>query len=265
LLWADEQPRIKNGIVNFDTRLIKILTYLSSRSNATCGGSKKHELIGLSTKIDDSLSDLSYPDENLPSSSTIDRGVGVRVSELDRVKCTLICPSKPPVTFGGQGYEIALSYSDLIYPSAVVPSDCNVRCAVDYYPASPVDALPENVIKPNYPAALTSYDPGEFSYDQITDFSRKAAIFKGAQLGYEILKVDDAGCYASSQNTGNKKIIPTTVLFPLWLQKALGDDWQKVFLSLAQKNFPYNFQQGSPTAGLWYDPYLNNIGLHLNY
>ncbi len=265
IVWDGDLPQKQSDTIKFDSRLVNLLVYLSKVSSADCGSNKAHEYIALDATVDDDVSDLSYPTENLPSSSTISRGVGVRVTSLDRIKCTQVCTNEPPRTFNDPGYPISLKYSDLIEPEDFVQANCRVTCAVGYYPLAPVDALASDLVEPTYAGDISKYDPGIFDYSQIKEASRKAAVLKSAQLGYEILNVDQAGCYSDSVREGNERMIPTTMIFPQWVQGVLKDDWQKVFLTLASKRFPYNFQSDSPTAGLSYDPFLNNEGLHINY
>ncbi len=267
LVWNNSYPEIENGVVKFDTRLIKLLTYLSRQDKTACGGSTKHDLIGLYLGTGDSTSDLTNSKGNLPSSSTLTRGTGVRVTHLDKIKCTKTCQSGnlPPISSIFASYGISLIYSSLTQPTDTVPSNCRVTCAVGYYPMDPIDASLEEKTATSYPAEIAKYDPGTFDYLKIEDNSRKAATLKIAQLAYEILNVDKAGCYSTSANVGNRRIIATSLIFPVWAVKAFGEDWQKVFVSLAKKNVPFNFQLGSPLAGISYDPLLNNGGLHINY
>jgi hypothetical protein len=265
LIWGSGFPQKQSDTMKFDSRIVNVLLYLSRVSDVNCGSSKPHEYIELDVSADDDISDLSYPIENLPSSSTILRGVGVRITGLDRIKCTQICPDEPPKTFNDPGYPISFRYSDLLEPEDFVPVDCRVVCAVGYYPLSPVDAASIDLVKPNYVSDILKYDPGTFDYAQIKKASRDAAVLKAAQLGQEILNIDQAGCYSGSEREGNQKMIPTTMIFPQWIQGVLKNDWQGIFLSLAKERFPYNFQDDSPTAGLSYDPFLNNKGLHFNF
>lgn len=265
LIWDSGFPQRQSDTMKFDSRIVNVLLYLSRVSDVSCGSSKPHEYIAVDVSADDDISDLSYPTENLPSSSTISRGVGARITGLDRIKCTQICPDEPPKTFNDPGYPISLRYSDLLEPEDFVPVDCRVVCAVGYYPLSPVDAASIDLVKPIYVSDILKYDPGMFDYAQIKKASRDAAVLKAAQLGQEILNIDQAGCYSGSKREENQKMIPTTMIFPQWIQGVLKNDWQSVFLSLAKERFPYNFQAGSPTAGLSYDPFLNNKGLHFNF
>jgi hypothetical protein len=140
-----------------------------------------------------------------------------------------------------------------------------VTCAVGYYPLNPIDASANELTPPNDVPEVAKYNPGVFSYVDVAANSRKAAVYKAAQVLYEILSVDKAGCDTRIGNLGSNKKIPTSVIVPQWIQKALGDDWTSVFIKMAKNVFPMNFQEQSPLSGLSYDPYLNLLGIHVNY
>lgn len=287
---AKKSPTVDGKLVIFDVRLTKILQYLSDGSNSSkCGTTGQHEQIGIS--IDASpASDLSHPLTNAQSSSTIFRGVGVRITSADRVKCIQVCPNplggpKIVTLFNPPGFNIPLDGKPIENKPPVAPS-CQVYCAVDYYPngleyggnATPVTD-PRDAIPPQVATVLRVLNPsnslglaGDFLYDE-PSFSgfdaavKKAAIFKTAQLAYEIMHADEAGCDSKDGNKENKRIIPITVIFPEWVWSS-NDFADKgvvtFFLNLSKKSFPFFLQNESPTAGMAYDPLLR-IGLHLNY
>jgi len=261
--WYDNvAPPQKYGLVKFDKRLIRALTYLSQQKDAKCGWNGQHQKIGLKVggPVD---SDLSYQIGNLRSVSTLYRGVGVRIVAADEIKCTIICQDGIPHVFDQKLIE--LSQSKTLSPDK--PYDqtrCHVTCAVDYYPYSPVDAPSDEITHPVSAQMVSSYDPGEFDYQTIAENGKKAAVYKAVQIGYELMQIDEAGCEKATGNKGFNRAIPNTIIFPRWIMSMMGDDWQK-FLDLAKLRFPYNFQKGSPLAGLAYDPLLDYKGLHLNY
>jgi len=262
--WEDgNAPTVSGGVVHFDERLIKSLTYLSRAKEAKCGWNGTHEKIGLLVSAE-ATSDLSYPPQDLPVPSPLYRGLGLRIAGADRIKCTLQCPDRPPVKFNAPGDEISFHYQNAIKPEEPVPGNCRVICAVDYYPANPLDALPEETTKPASVDELEGLNPGEFDYKEIEEKSRQAAVYKTAQTVYELLSADKPGCDSPEANLGNKRIIPTTIIIPQWIQKELGDTWAKL-LEAGRGQFPFNFQDSSPTAGLSYDPYLNLQGVQINY
>jgi hypothetical protein len=181
----------------------------------------------------------------------------------DEIKCTIICEDGIPHVFDQK--LIALSQSKTLSPDK--PYDqtkCHVTCAVDYYPYNPVDAPADEIIPPVTAQMISSYNPGEFDYQTIAENGKKAAVYKAAEIGYELMQIDEAGCEKEVRNTGFNRAIPTTIIFPRWIMSRMGDGWQK-FLDLGRLRFPYNFQKSSPLAGLTYDPLLNEDGLHLNY
>lgn len=287
--------------VVFDVRLTKILQYLSEgTASPKCGTTGQHEQIGLS--IDASpASDLSHPITNAQSSSTVYRGVGVRVTSADRVKCIQVCPnpaSGPNIVtlFNPPGFNIPLDGKEIENKPSTA-AGCSVYCAVDYYPngtlyggnitpADPREMIPPqaaaelqliNPSSPINPAGLVCSGfmpcvPGDFSYDSpafanFNKASKWAGIYKTAQLAYEIMHADDAGCDTKTGNKENKRIIPYTVIFPYWVwsdSNFADKGMVSFFLNLSKKSFPFSLQPESPTAGLSYDPLLK-IGLHFNY
>ena len=260
-------PEISYGIVKFDKRLIRALTYLSEKNPTSCGWSGHHEDLQLSIEAPEK-SDLSTPPDNLRSASTIDRGVGVRVVSADRIKCTKIprtkhCDAQQPVKFDEK--NIPLLVNQLLKPDK--PYDrlnCEVICAVDYYPRSPIDASAEDTIKPSVLSDLSNLDPGEFPYEQITQAGKEAGVYKTALLTYELMTIDDPGCEVSSGNEGYRRVIPTTLVLPKWATDKMGNLWPKLE-DFAKTKFPYRFQETSPLSGLSNDVFLDEKGLHFNY
>jgi len=290
-------PTVSGKSVVFDVRLTKILQYLSEGTDSPkCGTTGRHEQIGLS--IDASpASDLSHPVTNAQSSSTVYRGVGVRVVSADRIKCTRVTPYPPDfltppiaVSFNAPGFAIPLDGKSIeIKPP--VPANSRVFCAVDYYPRDPVYHLqpaditdPRDLTPPRSASIIGLLDPSHapgslgtaddyFNYDDYAGFAEfnekvpKAGIYKTAQLAYEIMHADDAGCDTKEGNKENKRIIPFTVIFPEWVWSDRGfadKGLVTFFLNLSKKSFPFFLQGESPTAGMAYDPLLK-IGLHFNY
>jgi len=284
---SKKAPTVSGKSVVFDVRLTKILQYLSEGTDSPkCGTTGQHEQIGLS--IDASpASDLSHPVTNAQSSSTVYRGVGVRVTSADRVKCIQVCPNPygPNIVTLFKEFNIPLDGKSIENKPPVAPS-CRAYCAVDYYPngldyggnATPVTD-PRDAIKPQVASEIQVLNPskllgiaGDFAYDEpaFTSFDsavKKAAIFKTAQLAYEIMHADDAGCDTKEGNKENKRIIPFTVIFPEWVWSNpdfSNNGMVTFFLNLSKQSFPFFLQNESPTAGMAYDPLLK-IGLHFNY
>lgn len=263
--WNDDYPSVgDNGTVKLDKRMISLLTYLSKDKSTKCGTDTQHEFIGLSVDASE-YSDLSVPEENMGSTSTLYRGVGARITTIDKIKCTQVCQNTPPVTFNNPGYEISMSFNEYVLPVDAVPSGCTVSCAVGYYPLNPIDASTEDKTPPTDVADVAKRNPGVFDYSAITANSQKASIYKAAQILYELLSVDVPGCDSNIGNIGSDRKIPTSLIVPQWIQKSLGDDWENVYMKMAKERFPMGFQEQSPLAGLSYDPYLNQFGIHINY
>jgi len=253
---------VTSTAMKFDRRLVEALTYLSRAKNTSCGWNGQHESIDLWTDQATATSDLWHPPENLPSTSTLYRGVGVRITGADRVKCTIHprtdrCPDQPPRTFDEK--NISFAASDLMRPDE--PYDrvnCQVLCAVDYYP------ILEEVTKPADASFLSNLNPGVFDYLTIAEGGRRAAVYKMAQITYELLQIDEAGCGASLAATGGDRRIPYTIILPQWVMKEMEGAWTD-FMTLARTCFPNSLQTSSPLAGLSYDPNLDGQGLHFNY
>jgi len=300
--FTGEEPIVEGGAANFDSRLAKILTYLAgdhTSSTPACGFAGQHEAIGIS--IDASQkSDLSHPQTTVESTSTLFRGVGLRFAFADRVKCIQVCPNPtgPNIVtlFNSPGFNIPLDGKP-IQGKPAGAAGCSVYCAVDYYPngvlygGNPTPADPRDLVPPRSALELQLLNPsnplntlglacsgflpcapGDFSYDSpaFSNFdkaTRWAGIYKTAQLAYELFHVDDKGCAAKDGNTGGKRMIPYTIIFPEWVWSSSGfsdNDIVKVFNDLAEKSFPFSLQSESPLAGTAYDPLLT-IGIHLNY
>lgn len=278
------EPASKDGAVTFDQRLGKILSYLSSSRDSSqkkCGISGQHEVIGLSIEAD-KTSDLSHPITNAQSASTVYRGVGVRITSVDRIKCTQICPNPlggiTYTPFSPPGFLIPLD-GKKIKRTQPVPTGCTVECAVDYYPYgaffAPGLVSAREIIPPSVPLEIAILNPTltsyvTYNYPGPDDFDRvahQAGIYKIAQIVYELMHADDKGCQSEDGNRGGKRLIPYTVIFPDWAWSDANfskEGLPKLFLDLATKSFPFSLQSESPTAGIAYDPLLSQ-GLHLNY
>lgn len=287
-MWKDEKktPAVNNSIVAFDSRLIDALEYLKKDNKAEkCGWNGSHELLTLdvnSPKGEES--DLTNPPDKPVPLSTINRGVGVRINQADRIKCTeypvsdTCADTKVPIKFPKdqpEGFPISLT-TDSIDPNNKTydKSGCKVICTVDYYPTSPVGppegASAQELVPPLYSSAVTklaNFNPQAelpTDYEQIGDLSRRASLLKNLLISYELMHIDDAGCQSKDGNTGYNSRIPNTLIMPMWVREKLGDNWQTMVDS-ATKLFPFNFQQSSLLAGLAADPVLNTLGLHFNY
>ena len=279
--FVDKTPEIKGEVVQFDSRLTKIFNYLAKADKKqTCGTTKQHESLGISTEAPE-ISDLSYPSTNARSASTLFRGVGVRVSSADKMKCTKRCtdPATGIVTYlPFAKFDIPLDGKP-VTRTEPVPPNCVVYCAVDYYPDGhlfpPGMADIDEIAQPQVASIIAKLDPSRTSFifynyptaDNFDDSMNQAGIYKTAQLAYEIMHTDDAGCDAKEKNTGNMKIIPYTVIFPEWVWSSSSfadNNMTDFFKKLAEDVFPFYLQDESPAAGITHDPLLV-IGLHLNY
>ncbi len=271
--WQDgKKPPVDYGIVKFDKRLIRALSYLSKSKPTSCGWNGQHEDLQLSINAPE-VSDLSYSFDNLPSSSTVSRGVGVRIASADKIKCTLKpnsdkCPTKVPLQseefdeqaiplVAGKNLEIKKPYDRL---------NCEVICAVDYYPdpLSPTGTL-NGSAKPTLQSDVGNLNPGEFPYEQIVSAGKKAGVYKTAQLIYELMTIDDPGCETRDGNKGNERAIPNAIIAPKWVTDKMSDFWNELTGGFASSKFPYRFQEKSPLYGLTNDYKLDNKGLHFNY
>jgi len=270
-VWGDSgRPKINQGTAMFDTRLVDALNYLVSSKQSFCGADKAHDTVVISMGETDQAADtdLSYPPTNAPSTSTLYRGSGVRVKALDSVKCTIYpvndrCSYKEPAVFDKKTIFLTQDFilsADKTYDS----SACAVKCAVDYYPMAPIDAPKDEVAPVQSPDSLTKLNPGEFMYADIAYKAGGAAKLKMAQLMWELMKIDEPGCFAPGGLKGSDRLIPITMISSAWGISQLGDTWQEL-LKIANKSFPYDFQKQSPLAGLSFDPLLNEQGIHFNY
>lgn len=270
--WQNnKKPEIGYGIVKFDKRLIRALTYLADPNQTSCGWNGQHEKITLSIE-DTAMSSLSSPSDNLRSTSTIDRGVGVRITSADEIKCTKVplneyCATKVPMQ--AEKFEAANEAIPLVVNKVLSPDEpydkinCEVICAVDYYPRNPLDALGESTA-PSINGAISSKNPEGFKYEDIADNGKKAGVYKTALLAYELMTIDDKGCETPGGNEGYKRIIPTTLILQKWVTDEMGNLWRD-FIKLAEAKFPYRFQIGSRLSGLSSDFKLDEKGLHFNY
>jgi hypothetical protein len=269
--WADNgRPKIVQGSVQFDSRLVDSLNYLASSKQTTCGINRAHDAIALSVigQTQDQTSDLSFDPSNSPSTSTLYRGVGIRLLGLDQIKCTIrpitqYCSYKQPSVFDSLVIFFSKSANitgDKPYDSA----NCAVTCAVDYYPQAPVDATNGDITAPQVPTELSKFNPGEFDYSQIGDKAPQAATYKMAQVMWELMKIDDPGCAKPAGLRGTDRLIPLTLISSAFEQTQLGDFWPSL-MKIANAEFPYNFQKQSPLAGLSLDPLLDSEGIHFNY
>jgi len=267
--WSGKAPEISYGIAKFDKRLIRALTYLAKPKQIKCGWNGQHEKITLSIE-DTVMSSLSNPPDNLPSASTVDRGVGIRIASADEIKCTKIplneyCDTR--VLMQAEKFdakEIPLVVNKVL--EADKPHynpDCEYVCAVDYYPGSPIDALNES-IAPQPNSAIVSLNPGEFKYEDIAENGKKAGVYKTALLAYELMTIDDKGCETQDGNEGYKRVIPTALILQKWVTDKMGNGWRDL-KDFAEAKFPFRFQINSRLSGLSFDHLLDEKGLHFNY
>jgi hypothetical protein len=276
--WAGMQPSVSGEYVNFDQRLIKTLEYLKNGSvskSATCGWNSSHENLPIDVNYASEWSIYTTPPDKTTPISTIYRGVGLRISQADYIKCTIhpktpYCSYQVPEKFpigDPDGFPISLSSNNPLNPTQPYDkANCQVTCASDYYPllADPAESTPpvhnSEVIK------LANYDPKiPFDYEQINSFSRKAALLKSILITYELTHIDDPGCESAQGNTGYDRLVPITLITQKWVREDLGDDnWGKM-IDMAEKKFPFGFQRSSPLAALSYDSVLNVLGIHWNF
>lgn len=257
-----EANKDKKNVLDFDKRLVRELIYLakgSDKNDQKCGwnglNNSQHDRIVLQIEGEA----LSNPSTNLPSSSTLTRGVGVRITEADNIRCSYkrkLDPDKDPRCNGKwyvyNEHNILFSDSSKHFRSAgqsrttICPEEPKliVECAVDYFPHEAVDApdgqkLPEvqPFIKDN--PIIAGLNPKIFEMSEIVDKSREAAVYKIAQLGLQLLATDEAGCENKTAsiwpskvceenarkgkgNEGNCRNIPYTIIFPLWASQKMG-------------------------------------------
>lgn len=282
--WDGLEPKITNSLVQFDKRLIRILSYLAQTGNSSCVWDGTHEKLSLSVDAP-MYSDLIKAPYKQASVSTLYRGTGVRITSADEVKCTIkprgagggiagaiasafggsTCPYKVPTVFDNKPISL-LSNVTVLPDKPYDIASCEVTCAVDYYPDFPTGT--PDVIKPNVTIKeLDDLNPSAgapFKYEEISEKTRQAAIYKTAQLMFQIMKVDDANCEKSSANERGDRAIPITMIVPNWVMAKLGDTWVTL-TDLAEQKFRFTFQTGSPLAGLAPDPNLDDKGLQINF
>ncbi|MFH1909721.1 MAG: hypothetical protein ABIJ72_00805 [bacterium] len=287
--WKNgEQPTISDkGVVNFDKRLIRFLGYLKNGNKKTlCGWNKGHEFLELDIISSmGALSDLIVPTNKTRPASTLFRGVGVRISKADYIKCTIepkdpsrrdLCPEaiSGNMAFTKEQIPLTSAPSDKLEHNLPYSPGCKVTCAVDYYPNNPVGALPSA-----QPYSISENDPPEYSkevedwatnprtfdYSEIAEKGQQAGIFKTALLVAELLHTDDEGCATPNQeNRGSNRLIPITTILSDWAVKGLGDSRQAIG-RVAQAKCPNSFHKNSPLACLASDGLLDLKGLHINY
>jgi hypothetical protein len=270
-----------DGIVNFDKRLVKSLNYLKGSNDLICGWNGRHESIELDIESG-KYTDLIVPPTRTMSLSTLYRGVGLRISKVDYVKCTIEpvdpnnCSYTQPTSFTKVAIPLGAKQLGSIQPTETYSPGCKVTCAADYYPHNPTDKVgePSEVIAPKYSTAVTSLLPAgftsdqtsqEFDYQAINSKIHNVAAQKVILLAVELMNIDQKGCVnKKADNTGSNRLIPITLILPDWVLNDLGQAWQGMKRSAVNK-FPFSFQSGSPLAGLTHDPNLNDKGLHYNY
>ncbi len=280
-VWkGDTKPTMADGVAMFDTRLVSVLGYLkNTKTGENCGWKNGHERLKLDINSSE-YSDLTVPPWKTVPPSTLYRGVGLRIVEADYIKCTIepvadpkYCPEAPqPMAFKGADGQIKkpIPLTDPTVSSLSPdphPPGCKVTCAVDYYPNNPTDVVDAiDKTEPFYSTTLTSLvrPIGTFPIESIKEKGAEASVFKAAQLVIELMNTDEPGCENPKGNSGFQRLIPITLITPNWIVKELGDSWQTM-RTAAKAKFPFNFQPGSPLAGLSMDPLLDRKGLHLNY
>ena len=287
---SDWPRETSDKMVYFDRRLISFLTYLA-KGPATVGtcpswpqgaGDPRADVIKLSVASAVN-SDLYYPADNMPSVSTIYRGVGLRIVGMDKVKCTayfpnpaLSDPCSKPIEKKFQEFDIVFDPGkNYLSPQPTSPAPTGTcrptLCAVNRYPDNPIDEPDANE------KDAQTYNPQEksepwgnlmppdtFVYDpaSMKDVARQAAVYKMTELVYQIFAIDEAGCATTDGLRGYKKITPYSVVIPQWA----ADEMKKANLpgksttvwndlkDLAGKSYVVNLQKNSPLAGLYWDP-----------
>jgi hypothetical protein len=214
------------------------------------------------------------PDKTVPI-STVYRGVGLRISEADYIKCTIhqktpYCSYQTPEKFpigDPDGFPLPLSTNNLLTPSQPYDKvNCQVTCAADYYPGLPDPSASTAPIYNKDVIRLAGFNPKTpFDYEQITNYSRKIALAKSILLAYELTHIDDRDCESADGNTGYNKLVPTTLITQKWVRDDIGDSNWKEMIDMAEQKFPFGFQRSSLLAALSYDPVLNVLGVHWNF
>lgn len=286
-VWKDDIKPMDKGdnLVNFDKRLVRAFEYLKNANNKNpqiCGWSGQHELINIDVGASNEWSEYSVPEDKSTPLSTIYRGVGARIFQADYIKCVEfqnpvslsaggVCSEAPtPRKWpeNSPGFAIPLASNNPI--DSTLPYDkanCLVQCAIDFYP--PVLGDPVESNPPTYNpqiVQLAGFDPKVtiFPYESIGDMTKKAGLLKTLLLAFEMMHIDDKGCESAGGNTGFNRIIPISMIMPSWVEDSLGAGWSQL-IDMAQKEFPFGFQQSSKLAGLAADPILSRLGIHLNY
>jgi len=276
--WAGgKSPRIDDSLVKFDKRLIRVLTYTAKTGDPLCVWNGTHEKLTISVDSPEMSDLITFPGKQ-QSVSTLYRGTGVRITSADEVKCTIEPRPAAVYTFECpfprvfDQMTISLLAGQKVDLKDYDKGNCQVICAVDYYPTSstpPVGTI--DIINPDVKTdMLNRLNPSSvqngrfFLYEELPSKIQRAGIYKTAQLMYEIMKIDDANCDKDTVNTGNERAIPITMIIPQWVQAELKDDWQTM-LDLATQQFRFTFQPGSPLAALAADPNLNDKGLQINF
>lgn len=269
-VWDGKKPTEEYGIIAFDKRLVRSLTYLTKRTNVDCGWDGRHDKITLSINAKaNSIADYF----GLPS--TILRGTGVRIIQADYIKCSYkkIC-TPDPNWYKFTKKEIPFQVGKLVLPDPPQPPCTIVVCAVDYYPNYPVDASCEESTPPNDAPMLRVLNPGVFPYNSITENAKRAAYYKTAQIAYQLASIDRKNCEKPAGNLGWERNIPFRVIFPLWIVNGLGNTWGQVgtesrpgsgLRGYYKDNFALTALKKSPYTGLSSDLKLDNIGLQVSY
>lgn len=279
--WSDSsRPKTETDKIYFDERLISISKYLSDgpKQKNSCAynayGDSRHDRIDVSVAAN-KTSDLTKSEGNPASPSTVERGVGLRMTGADKIKCTKVHVVHGTIT-KFLDFDLSFDPSNHIDKSkaTICPSMHVCFCATDYYPLMPTDA-PAGEINAQAAIAqeaasnpaLAKVNPGVVSYDpaSIYDYAHSAAIYKIAQITAQVLSVDKSGCQNSQVNKENKKIIPLSVIIPAYAQQKLDSTWTDYLMNLAKTQLPHNLQENSPLAGLSFDEALNEKGVHINY
>lgn len=234
-------PSAKN-ILNLDKRLVRELIYLAkgNEGNKKCGWNglqnSQHDRIVLKTdntsrdNNNPQGTDLTHPDANLQSNSTLKRGVGARITEADYIKCSYeqLPPQQPTNSCDGRwyvhsryalklnpiggGYRWDSTFQRKINPSCIK----QVKCAVDFFPnpgpveivdAPPDEKLPLSELTPSkydsdaLRAKSTVLNPEVFDappgmppLDLSSEHVSKSAVYKIAQLALQLLATDEKEC-----------------------------------------------------------------------
>lgn len=267
----------QNGLYKLDRRLARLFNlYLANRD--VIDPSIKpvaHDFIEIRT-TDSRYSSLSMPPDNQPSVSTLYRGVGVRVTGLDKIKCSymrpcdgptcnMTCPKEwtkfkqYPVLFTPDDIDTVATNATADF--ATIPG-CLTQCAVDYYPY--VDS---KIIDSSQ---NSKRQPAETTLDQFRSLASSASDYKLAALANELLYTDDqVGTKPAYQ--GSAKLTPFSIIVPENIKTLLEKqgDWTRL-LSHADSAYFLPLQKRSSLAGLWFDQYLNgkegsDRSIHINY